>query len=115
MKHFQNSAKSLSLLNDTLAVSSMTKVHLITFCPTRVSYVLDSSLQAAELFIPLYDALTTIGIKKEKTNFLAPKNLFIRHILADLPPRFHKYLLKACVRYFLSNFFFHQMIGLQKL
>ena len=117
MKHFQNSAKSLSLLNDTLVVFSMTKVHLMTFCPTRVSYLLDSCLQAVELFIPLYDALTTIGIKKEKTDsFLAPKNLFIRHILADLQPSFYKYLLKACVRYFLSNFyFFHQMIGLQKL
>ena len=106
MKHFQNSAKSLSLLNDTLVVFSMTKVHLMTFCPTRVSYLLDSCLQAVELFIPLYDALTAIGIKKEKTNFLALKNLFIRHILADLQPSFHKYLLKACVRYFLSNFYF---------
>ena len=104
MKHFQNSDKSLSLLNDTLVVFSMTKVHLMTFCPTRVSYLLDSCLQAVELFIPLYDALTTIGIKKEKTDsFLAPKNLFIRHILADLQPSFYKYLLKACVRYFPSN------------
>ena len=100
MKHFQNSAKRLSLLNDTLVVFSIAKVHLMTFCLTRVSYLLDSCLQAVELFITLYDALSTIGIKKEKTNsFLAPKNLFIGHILADLQPRFHKYLLKACVRY----------------
>ena len=56
-KHFQNSAKCTSLLNDALAVFSMKKV------------------------------LTTIGIKKEETYFfLAPKNLFIIEILADLQP-----------------------------
>ena len=96
MKHFLNSAKSTSLRNGTLAVFSMKKVHLMTFCPTRLPYLLDSCLQAYELFIPLPDILTTIGIKKEETDyFLAPKNLFIMHILADLRPVFNKYLLKA--------------------
>ena len=96
MKHFQNSAKSTSLLNDTLAVFSMKKVHLMTLCPTRMSYLLDSCLKAGALFIPLCDVLTTIGIKKEETDsFLAPKNLFIVHILADLQPVFNKYLIKA--------------------
>ena len=96
MKHIQNCAKSTSLLNDTLAVFSMKKVHLMTFCPTCTSYLLDSCLKAVELFIPLCDILTTIGIKKEETDsFLAPKNLFIMHNLADLQPVFNKYLLRA--------------------
>ena len=96
MKHFQNSAKSTSLLNDTLAVFSMKKVHLMTFCPTCMSNLLDSCLKAAEFLIPLCDILITIGIKKEETDsFLAPKNLFIMHILADFQPVFNKYLLKA--------------------
>ena len=96
MKHFQNSAKSTSLLNDTLAVFSMKKVHLMTFCPTRMSYLFDACLKAVKLFITLCDVLTTIGIKKEETDsFLAPKNLFIVHILADLQPVFNKYLIKA--------------------
>ena len=55
MKHFQNSAKSTFLINDTLAVLSMKKVHLMTFCPTRMSHLLDSCLKAVELFIPLCD------------------------------------------------------------
>ena len=68
----------------------------MTFCPTRMSYLLDSCLKAVELFMPLCDVLTTIGIKKEETDsFLAPKNLFIVHVLADLQPVFNKYLLKA--------------------
>ena len=96
MKHFQNNAKNTSLLNDTLAVFSMKTVHLMTFCPTRLSYLLDSCLKAVELFITLCDVLSTIGIKKEEIDyFLAPKHLFIMHILADLQPVFNKYLLKA--------------------
>ena len=64
-----------------------------------MSYLLDSCLKAVELFIPLCDVLTTIGIKKEETDsFLAPKNLFIVHVLADLQPVFNKYLLKAVVK-----------------
>ena len=60
-----------------------------------MSYLLDSCLKAVELFMPLCDVLTTIGIKKEETDsFLAPKNLFIVHVLADLQPVFNKYLLK---------------------
>ena len=95
MKHFQNSAKSTSLLNDTLVVFSMKKVHLITFCPTHTLHLLDSCLKAVELFIPLCDVVTTIGIKNEETSsFLAPKNL-IMHIHADLQPIFSKYLLKV--------------------
>ena len=96
MKHFQNSAKSTSSFNDTLAIFSMKKVDLITFCPTRMSYLLDSCLKATELFIPLCDVFTTIGIKKDETDsFLASKQKFIMHILAGLQPVFNKYLLKA--------------------
>ena len=74
----------------------MKKVHLMTFCPTCTSYLLDSCLKAVELFIPICDILITVGIKKEETDsFLTPKNLFIIHILADLAPAFNKYLLKA--------------------
>ena len=69
--------------------------HLMKFCPTRMSYLLDSCLKAVELFIPLCDFRNIINIKKEETDsFLAPKKYFIMHILADLQPIFHKYLLK---------------------
>ena len=96
MELFQNSAKSTSSFNDTLAIFSMKKVHLITFCPTCMSYLLESCLKAVELSIPVCDILTTIGTKKEETDsFLAPKNFFIMHILVDLQIVFNKYLLKA--------------------
>ena len=96
MKHFQNSAKSASLLHDTLAVFSLKKACLMTFCPTHMLHLLDSCLKAVELFIPLCDVLTAIGIKKEEVDsFLAPVNLFIMHILAGLQPVFNKYILKA--------------------
>ena len=66
MKHFQNSAKSASLLHDTLAVFSMKKAHLITFCPTHMLHLLDSRLKAVELFIPLWMSLLQLASKKRK-------------------------------------------------
>ena len=61
-----------------------------------MSCLLDSCVKAVELFIPLCSDHTIIGIEKEETDsFLAPKNLFIIHLLIYLWSIFKKYLLKA--------------------
>ena len=65
MKHFQNSAKSTSSFNDTLAIFSMKKVDLITFCPTRMSYLLDSCLKLNYLY-HFVTSLLQLASKKTK-------------------------------------------------
>ena len=96
MKHFKHSTKYTSLITDVLDILCMKKVHLITFCLTRIAYLLDSCLKAVELLVPIFDVLISAGVKMDETDsFLTPKDLFIMHILADLQPVFNKFLPKA--------------------
>lgn len=68
----------------------------MAFWLTGAAYLLHSCLKAVELLVPLCNGLISVGFKKEETDsFLAPKNLFILHILADLEPVFNKIVLKT--------------------
>ena len=95
MKHFQLSGKSTSSLNEVLHVMGMKKVHLFSFCPTRMMYLLTSCAKSVELVVPLCDVLVTLDLKKEERDaFMSPKSISIMHILADLDPTFRAGLLK---------------------
>lgn len=59
LKHFKNSGKSLSLLNDALQLLEMKKLKALTWCPTRMGYLLISSKRSAELLVPLADVLSS--------------------------------------------------------
>ena len=96
MKHFALSGKSSSALNDTLAVLHMRKVHMITFCPTRMCYLLTACALSVSLFVPICNVLVSLAIKKEQRDyFLSPKCMFIIHILADIETTFKKNFLKT--------------------
>ena len=43
LKHFKNNGKSLSLLNDALKILEMKTMKALTWCPTRMGYLLTSS------------------------------------------------------------------------
>ena len=76
--HFQLSEKGLALLNETLDIINMKSVHLMTFCPTRMCYLLMACKQVADLLVPIYDVLATVDIRKEDRNYLiSPKGLTI--------------------------------------
>ena len=42
MKHFKLSGKSTCSLNEALEVMGMKNVHMVSFCPTRMSYLLSA-------------------------------------------------------------------------
>ena len=99
LKHFKNSGKSLSLLNDALKVLEMKTMKALTWCPTRMGYllttVLTSSKRCTELLVPLSDVLVSCDIKKEEAAyFLSPKCLGIMHVLADLEEVFMKRFIR---------------------
>ena len=96
MKHFQNSGKSTAALNAVLVVMHMKKVHMVSFCPTRMAYLLTSCAQGVELLGPVCDVLITLDVKKEQRDyFLGPESMIIMHILADVEPVFKKNFLKV--------------------
>ena len=96
MRHFQLSGKSTCILNEALSVMGMKKIHLFSFCPTRMAYLLTCCSQSVTLLIPLCDVLVTLDLKKEQRDyFMSPKSMFVMHILADLDPVFKKVLLKV--------------------
>ena len=85
LKHFKNSGKSLSLLNDALQLLEMKSMKALTWCPTRMGYLLTSSKRSTELLVPLADVLSSCDIKKEfSAYFLSPKCNAIMHILGDV-------------------------------
>ena len=96
MKHFKASGKSTSSLNDQLAIMGLKKIHLFSFCPTRMAYLLICCKQSVNLLVPLCDVMTTLDLKKEQRDyFMSPRSMFVMHILADLDPIFKKELLKV--------------------
>ena len=96
MKHFKLSSKSTCTLNDVLEVMGMKKVHLLTFCPTRMCYLLSACGLSVSLLVPICNVLVSLNIKPEsKDYFLSPKSMFILHILADLETPFKKYFLRC--------------------
>ena len=88
LKHFKNSGKSLSLLNDALQLLEMKKSKALTWCPTRMGYLLVSSKRSAELLVPLADVLSSPDMMKNHKEFaayfLSPKCIVIMHILGDV-------------------------------
>lgn len=95
MKHFQASGKSTAALNVVLDILNMKKVHMVTFCPTRMAYLLTACAQAVALLSPLSDVLITLDIKREQREyFMCPESMIIMHVLADLEPVFKKNFLR---------------------
>ena len=57
LKYFKNSGKSLSLLNDALKLLEMKEMKALTWCPTRMGYLLTASKRSTELLVPLADVI----------------------------------------------------------
>ena len=96
MKHFKLSGKSTVALNVVLDIMGLKKVHMMTFCPTRMSYLLTASSHSVDLLVPICNVLVSLGVKKEQRDcFLSPKSMFVLHLLADLEVPFKKYFLRV--------------------
>lgn len=68
----------------------------MSFCPTRMAYLLTACGHCVNLLVPLCSVLISLEIKKEQSAiFLTPKCMFILHALADLEVPFKKYFLKV--------------------
>ena len=82
LQHFQQSGKSTSILNDALSSIEMKELHMMTWCPTRMSNLFTCAAQSVENILP--DVLTC-GIRPEEPSyFMSPISLITVHILADL-------------------------------
>ena len=86
IKHFKLSGKSTCSLNEALEVMGMKKVHMASFCPTRMSYLLSACAQAVSLLVPLCNVLVSLDLKEHRDYFLSPKSMSVMHALADLDP-----------------------------
>ena len=85
MCHFQLSRKSLALLNEALKVMDMKEVHLMTFYPTRMAYLLTACSQAVHLLLPICDVIRSADLKTEgRSSFMSLKSMIIMHVLADM-------------------------------
>ena len=63
----------------------MKTIHIMTYCPTRMSYLLTASTQMFNLLVPLCDVLATANIKEEERSlFMSPEGMILVHLLADL-------------------------------
>ena len=96
LRHFQLSGRSTAMLNDALEGLDMKTVHMMSFCPTRMSYILTACKQTVINLVPLCDAIATANLKSEENAaFMSPKGMIILHLLADLESVFLKYFLKV--------------------
>ena len=73
----------------------MKTIHMMTYCPTRMSYLLTASTQIVNLLVLLCDILATANIREEERSlFMSPKGMILVHLLADLKNIFFKNYLK---------------------
>ena len=95
LRHFQLSGKCLVLLNEALEILELKTVHMMTFCPSRMNYLLQAYTQVTNILDSVCDVLTTIDIKEEERSyFMSPKCMIILHLLADLETVFTKHYLR---------------------
>ena len=99
LRHFQLSGKSTCLLNAALETMDMKPVHMMTWCPTRMSHLLTSSAQTVENLFPICDTLAFCDIKVENREyFMSPKGQITLHLMADLEYVFVPSLLRKVDR-----------------
>ena len=55
LKHFKNSGKSSSALNEALEIMEMKPMKAMTWCPTRMGNLLTSSSRAVAILFPICD------------------------------------------------------------
>ena len=95
LKHFQLSGRSTAVLNDALGSLDM-KTVCMSFCPTRMPYILTACKQIVVNLVSLCDVIATTNLKpEENASFMSPKDMIILHLLADLKSVFLKYFLKV--------------------
>ena len=66
LQHFQLSGKSTSLLNDALQKMNMNEVKIITWCPRRITNLLDTCARTVGLLFSLCDVLASCNVKQEE-------------------------------------------------
>jgi len=77
--------------NEALQIFELKPIHLMTFCPTRMNYLLQACEQVIKILVAVCDVLATADIKKEERSyFMSPKGIIMMHLLADLEPVFIK-------------------------
>ena len=73
----------------------MKTVHTISFCLTRMAYLLTACAQLVDLLLFIYDVIASAEVKKEESEvFLSRKLMIIMHLLADFQPIFQLEFLK---------------------
>ena len=73
---FKFRGKSTAMLNDALEGLDMKTVHMMSFCPTRMFYILTKCEQTVVNFVPIYDVIATTNLKLEKNAaFRSPKKM----------------------------------------
>ena len=82
LRHFQLNGKSTHLLNEALESMEMKLIHLISFCPTRISYTHTVCSQLVKKLLTLCDVFVTAYMKKEQRDtFLSTNGMIIIHLL----------------------------------
>ena len=66
IKHFQCSLKDKVILNTCLAILELGEIHLISWCATRMTYLLEACHVLHSIIVALYDAMYTEAIRKEE-------------------------------------------------
>ena len=74
----------------------MKTIHMMTYCPNRMSHLLTAPTQIVNLIVLLCDVLATANIKEEERSlFMSPKGMVLVQLLADLKNIFFKNYLKT--------------------
>ena len=99
LRHYKLSGKSTCLLNNALEAMDMNPVHMMVWCPTRMSNMLTCAVQSVEHLFPLCDTLASCDIRKENRDyFMSPTGMIILHMMADLENVFVPQLLRKLDR-----------------
>ena len=85
------------MLNDTLENSVMKTVHMMSFCSTRIPYILLAYKQTETIvhLVALCNVIATTNLKLKESTPLFPKNMIILHPLADRESIFSNILLNC--------------------
>ena len=97
VQHFKFSGKSKEFLDASMAALEMGHgMHLITWCATRMAHFLEASKRFDELLVPSYNAMFTMGLKKEdRDKLFQASNIFTMKLVADLHPVMHNRLQRT--------------------
>ena len=95
IKHFEASIKNKEILDQALENLQLSKIHLISWCQTRMGHFLKACSVANDALPAIYDVMATCNIRQdERDSLFTAQSVYLLKLMSCLEPPFMEIYLR---------------------